>query len=72
MKTKTEEQINAERAEADLPPLNFDLFRKVIRKLETAPRGLRAIDSLYANGHALAVWDSSMSRGLGRYRISTR
>lgn len=34
---KTSRQINAERKREGLPPLNFPLFRKVIKKLETAP-----------------------------------
>jgi hypothetical protein len=33
----TPRQINAERIAGGLPPLNFKLFRKVIKKLETAP-----------------------------------
>jgi hypothetical protein len=37
MKKKTSRQINSERKQAGLPPLNFALFRKVIRKLEAAP-----------------------------------
>lgn len=38
---KTSRQINAERKKAGLPPLNFPLFRKVIKKLETAPEAYR-------------------------------
>lgn len=34
---KTPRRINAERKRDGLPPLNFALFRKVIKKLETAP-----------------------------------
>lgn len=34
---KTSRQINAERNAGGLPPLNFALFRKVIKKLEAAP-----------------------------------
>lgn len=35
--SQTEQEINAQRESNGLPPLNFDLFRKVIEKLETSP-----------------------------------
>lgn len=38
---KTSRQINVERKQEGLPPLNFSLFRKVIKKLETAPEAYR-------------------------------
>lgn len=37
MNSKTPRQINAERKKANLPPLNFALFRKVIKRIETKP-----------------------------------
>lgn len=51
-KTKTPRQINAERKKEGKPPLNFALFRKVIKKLEAAPMAYEQSDAIKNDGRA--------------------
>lgn len=65
---KTSRQINIERKKDGLPPLNFALFRKVIKKLEIAPEayeqttyGERDSDAPCGTAACIAGWATVLS-----------
>lgn len=65
---KTSRQINAERKKEGKPPLNFALFRKVIKKLATTPEaydqslwGRKAKNAPCGTAACIAGWAAHLS-----------